>query len=65
MIGDLKKLLDEVNAEDRIGVESVFRGARAGLASNGHLSYLERPNFEFGQYLARHVCPDDKKEGRV
>ncbi len=59
MIADLKKLLDAVNVEDRIGVESVFRGARSGLASNGHLSHLERPNFEFGQYLARSFRPDD------
>jgi len=56
MTADLKKLLDEVNVEDRIGVESVFHGTRAGLASNGHLSYLERPNFEFSQYLARMVA---------
>ena len=58
MISELKALLDEVNVEDRVGVESVYRGARGALASNGHLSYLERPNFEFGQYLARKTCPE-------
>lgn len=55
MIADLKELLDEVNMEDRIGVESVFQGSGAALASSGHLSHLEQPNFEFGQYLARMV----------
>ncbi|TDV34418.1 phenylpropionate dioxygenase-like ring-hydroxylating dioxygenase large terminal subunit [Paraburkholderia caballeronis] len=48
----LKQLLDEVNAEDRRGVESVFRGVRAPLAKPGHLSHLERPNYDFARYLA-------------
>ena len=34
----LKTLLDEVNAEDRRGVEAVFRGVRAPLAKAGHLT---------------------------
>jgi phenylpropionate dioxygenase-like ring-hydroxylating dioxygenase large terminal subunit len=54
-MADMKKLLDEVNEEDRIGVERVFRGLNAPLARPGHLSYLERPNYEFGQYLARQM----------
>ncbi|GAB3626414.1 (2Fe-2S)-binding protein [Pandoraea terrae] len=48
----LKALLDEVNAEDRRGVESVFRGVQAPLAKPGHLSHLERPNYDFARYLA-------------
>ncbi len=56
MAQDLKTLLDEVNEEDRIGVENVYRGTRGKLARNGHLSHLERPNFEFGQYLARKIA---------
>ena len=55
-MADMKKLLDEVNEEDRIGVERVFRGLSAPLAKPGHLSHLERPNYEFGQYLARQVA---------
>jgi phenylpropionate dioxygenase-like ring-hydroxylating dioxygenase large terminal subunit len=51
----LKTLLDEVNAEDRRGVEAVFRGVNSGFARPGHLSYLERPNYDFAQYLARKV----------
>ena len=48
----LKTLLDEVNAEDRRGVEAVFRGVSAPLARPGHLSHLERPNYDFARYLA-------------
>lgn len=48
----LKTLLDEVNAEDRRGVEAVFRGVGAPLARPGHLSHLERPNYDFARYLA-------------
>jgi phenylpropionate dioxygenase-like ring-hydroxylating dioxygenase large terminal subunit len=48
----LKKLLDEVNAEDRHCTEKVFRGLSARDARPGHLSYLERPIYDFTQYLA-------------
>lgn len=54
-IGQLKKLLDEVNAEDRQGVESVFRGVQAPLAAPGQLNRLERPNFDFACYLAKRM----------
>lgn len=55
-IGQLKKLLDEVNAEDRFGVESVFRGVQAPLATPGQLNRLERPNFDFACYLAKRIA---------
>ncbi len=48
----LKTLLDKVNVEDRGCTEKVFRGANAGVAKAGHLSHLERPNYDFAQYLA-------------
>lgn len=48
----LKTLLDEVNAEDKRGVQAVFRGVHAPLAKPGHLSPLERPNYDFARYLA-------------
>ncbi|MCI3207804.1 MULTISPECIES: SRPBCC family protein [Pandoraea] len=51
-MASLKTLLDEVNAEDRRGVEAVFRGVHAPLAKPGHLSRLERPNYDFARYLA-------------
>jgi len=47
----LKTLLDEVNVEDRGCTEKVFRGLSSGLATPGHLSHLERPNYDFAQYL--------------
>lgn len=48
----LKTLLDKVNVEDRGCTEKVFQGLSAAAATPGHLSHLERPNFDFAQYLA-------------
>ena len=48
----LKTLLDKVNVEDRGCTEKVYRGLCADAATPGHLSHLERPNFDFAQYLA-------------
>ncbi|MGI9285514.1 MAG: aromatic ring-hydroxylating oxygenase subunit alpha [Pseudomonadales bacterium] len=53
---ELKTLLDQVNAEDKIGVKNVFRGMKSSLAKGGHLCHLERPNYEFGQFLTRRIC---------
>jgi choline monooxygenase len=55
-LATLKTLLDEVNAEDRRGVEAVYRGVRSPLARPGHLSHLERPNYDFSRYLARRLA---------
>lgn len=51
----LKRLLDEVNEEDRRGVQAVFRGVQAPLARPGHLSHLERPNYDFARYVSQRV----------
>lgn len=48
----LKTLLDKVNVEDRACTEKVYRGVCASAARPGHLSHLERPNYDFAQYLA-------------
>ncbi|GAA6163494.1 aromatic ring-hydroxylating dioxygenase subunit alpha [Pelagimonas sp. KU-00592-HH] len=48
---DLKALLDDVNVEDRGCTEKVFKGLSSRLAEPGHLSHLERPNYDFAQYL--------------
>lgn len=48
----LKTLLDEVNVEDRGCTEKVYRGLCSSMAVPGPLSHLERPNYEFAQYLA-------------
>lgn len=48
----VKALLDDVNVEDRGCTEKVYRGVCAGLSNPGHLSHLERPNYDFAQYLA-------------
>ncbi|MGB1096358.1 MAG: (2Fe-2S)-binding protein, partial [Paracoccaceae bacterium] len=47
----LKTLLDEVNVEDRGCTEKVYRGLSSQVAEPGHLSHLERPNYDFAQYL--------------
>ncbi len=47
--------LDRVNQEDREVVEGIFQGAQAGLSRPGPLSWLERENHEFTQYLARRL----------
>ena len=51
-LAQVKALLDEVNVEDRGCTEKVYNGICAGAAKPGHLSHLERPNFDFAQYLA-------------
>lgn len=54
---DLKTLLDEVNVEDRGCTEKVYCGLCADGAEPGHLSHLERPNFDFAQYLMAQIDP--------
>lgn len=51
-LAKVKALLDDVNVEDKGCVEKVYRGLVAGLSEPGPLSHLERPNFEFANYLA-------------
>ncbi|WP_425385692.1 aromatic ring-hydroxylating oxygenase subunit alpha [Thioclava nitratireducens] len=51
----LKKLLDEVNAEDKGCTEKVWKGMQSRFAKTGPLSHLERPNYEFAQWLSRMV----------
>ncbi len=47
-----KTLLDEVNVEDKKCTERVYKGLCATMAKPGHLSHLERPNYDFANYLA-------------
>ena len=51
----LKTLLDAVNVEDRGCTEKVYAGLSSGLARPGHLSHLERPNYDFAQYLMARI----------
>jgi choline monooxygenase len=59
-VATLKTLLDEVNVEDRGCTEKVFRGLNAGTARAGHLSYLERPIYDFMQYIADRTAGFDR-----
>ena len=47
----LKTLLDDVNEEDRGCTERVYKGLKSGVAKPGHLSHLERPNYDFAHYV--------------
>ncbi len=47
----LKILLDEVNVEDKGCTEKVYRGLCSQMAKPGHLSHLERPNYDFARYI--------------
>ncbi len=47
----LKTLLDEVNVEDKGCTEKVYKGLCSAMAAPGHLSHLERPNYDFAHYL--------------
>ena len=51
-----KAFLDRVQVEDQHVVEGIFNGARSPLGVPGPLSWLERGNHEFAQYLARRLC---------
>ena len=59
-VATLKTLLDEVNVEDRGCTEKVFRGLNAATARAGHLSYLERPIYDFMHYLADRTTGFDR-----
>ena len=52
---ELKGLLDRVNDEDRGCTEKVYRGLCSQAAEPGHLSHLERPNYDFAQYLMARI----------
>lgn len=51
----LKALLDDVNVEDKGCTEKVYRGLSSSAATPGHLSHLERPNYDFAQYINARV----------
>ena len=52
-LNETKEFLYNVQKEDRFVVEGIFKGVNAPLGSPGPLSWLERENHEFTQYIAR------------
>ena len=52
MFAKAKALLDDVQDEDRGCTEKVYRGLCSDLSKPGHLSHLERPIYDFANYLA-------------
>ncbi|MFZ5710467.1 MAG: aromatic ring-hydroxylating oxygenase subunit alpha [Pseudomonadota bacterium] len=55
-LAGVKSLLDRVNAEDKGCTERVYRGLCARMSEPGHLSHLERPNFDFARWIADRVA---------
>ena len=53
----MKVLLDEVQVEDQGCTEKVYKGLCSQFAKPGHLSHLERPNFDFACYLSSKIKP--------
>jgi len=53
----VKSLLDDVNIEDRGCTEKVYAGLCSDMAAPGHLSHLERPNYDFACYLNARINP--------
>ena len=56
VIDEVHGILGQVQEEDRILVEAIFKGAQAPLTRRGPLSWLEREINEFIQYLAGHLA---------
>jgi len=50
-----KVLLDDVQVEDKLCTERVYKGLCSDAARPGHLSHLERPIYDFATYLASRV----------
>ncbi|WP_324755016.1 aromatic ring-hydroxylating oxygenase subunit alpha [Roseovarius sp. Pro17] len=59
----LKTILDDVNLEDRGCTEKVYQGLLSRMAAPGHLSHLERPNYDFAQYLSGRIAPAASNQG--
>lgn len=57
LFSTLKTLLGKVNAEDKSCTERVYKGLCSAMAKPGHLSHLERPNYDFATYLSRMTSP--------
>ncbi len=55
----LKTLLDEVNVEDKGCTEKVYKGLSSDGATPGHLSHLERPNYDFAHYINKRIQSAD------
>ena len=55
LINEVSNILDQVNEEDRLVIEGLYKGVNAPLARPGPLCWLEQQNHEFTQYLARHL----------
>ena len=54
----MERFFDQVNREDKLIVEGIYRSSFAPLASGGPISWLERSLHDFKRYLARRLAAD-------
>ena len=52
---DLRRLLEEVNREDKGCTERVYRGISADLSAPGPLSPMERPIYDFARWISERM----------
>jgi len=52
-LDETRKFLHHVQQEDRFVVEGIYKGVCSPLSNPGPLSWLERENHEFTQYISR------------
>jgi phenylpropionate dioxygenase-like ring-hydroxylating dioxygenase large terminal subunit len=52
-LDETRKFLHHVQEEDRFVVEGIYKGVCSPLSNPGPLSWLERENHEFTQYIAK------------
>ena len=64
-VKELADFFDRVNAEDRVVVEGINRGAQAPLATRGPLSWLEREIHDFARYLSARLNGPAKEKRKA
>ena len=55
---EINRLYHEVNAEDKLRLESIQKTLRSRYLAPGPLCYMEQPNWELYRYLARRLVPN-------
>ncbi len=55
-LDETRKFLHHVQEEDRFVVEGIYKGVCSPLSNPGPLSWLERENHEFTQYIAKKLA---------
>lgn len=62
LMAEMSGFFDQVNAEDKVVVEGIYKGAKAPLSTAGPLSWLEYEIHDFIKYLARKLVVADAEK---